>query len=94
MNGVAIIRAYRARPTYLEDMDSIARASASYEWIITNSTFNNISRIAGDEGLFDPSIRLEADGEIYRLDRLTPYIALGLGAGYRLLTQKVKESKV
>lgn len=92
-NGANVFVAYCSRPTFLEDSDSVRRVVSGYEWIVTKQTFNYLNNLAGDEGLFDSSIRIEANGEIYRLDRQTPFQSLGLEAGYRLITYKVKESE-
>lgn len=90
-NGSISIEAYKARPAFLEDSDSVRRVVAGYEWIITAKTFKDIKRLTGT--LFDDSIRIEADGELYRLDRQTPYQSIGLEAGYRLFSYKVNESE-
>ena len=93
-NGVASIEAYLSRPMFLEDTNgSMNRATASYEWIVTGKTFHKMRMLAGKEGLFDEKCYLEYDGNKYRFDRLTPYQSLSLSAGYRLLTQKVNETR-
>lgn len=93
-NGVANIEAYLSRPMFLEDTNgSINRATASYEWIVTGKTFYHMMKLAGEKGLFDDKCYLEYDGNKYRFDRLTPYQSLALSAGYRLLTQKVNETR-
>lgn len=91
-NGVISIEAYKARPVHLEDADSVRRVVSGYEWFVTATTFRNIKRLVRD--FFDDSIRLESDGEVYRLDRQTPFQSIGMEAGYRLFTYKVKETEV
>ena len=86
--SVHTFEAFRSSPGYVEGTELGRRSVASYQWIVTKTTFEKLREFAGPDGLFNGE-KIMADGDVYQLDTLTPFEALSLESGYRLNTYKL-----
>ena len=88
--SVKIFEGFRSSPTYAEGTEFGRRTVASFQLVVTNSTFNELKKFAGPDAFFKGE-KIRIDGETYRLDDLTPFEAFSLEAGYRFNIYKVAE---
>lgn len=82
------VELYRGRPSWTDSTAVGIAARAAYNWTCTKQTLAEIKRFAGGDGFFG-GCAIRYSGDLYRIDKLVPYVETGLGDGYTIQTVKV-----
>lgn len=82
------VELYRGRPSWTDSTAVGVAARAAYNWTCSKQTLAEIKRFAGGDGFFG-GCAIRYSGDLYRIDKLVPYVESGLGDGYTIQTVKV-----
>ena len=82
--------AYRSTPESAESTDLGRRLSFRYEWRVSKDNFDKMRSFLGDS-LFSGAKIIDSEGGEYVIDRLSPFVPMALGGGFKIYTAKVLE---
>ncbi len=82
------VELYKGRPSWTDSTALGLRAMAYVNWTCSSVTLAAIKEFVGGDGFFG-GCRIVYSGDTYLIDKLVPYVEIGLGCGYTIQTVKV-----